>query len=293
MSLYLGGHTVDNGGIDMAARRAARAGMKALQIFTAIPKFYGDKSSIRPERIDRFRTALAETDIAPRHVVAHAAYVLNTATPEADKWTRARDGLMKELERSTRLGIGVVCFHPGAAIDGDTTAAAERVASAIAHALDQVAGDTRVLVENTAGAGRTFARTAAEVAAILQHVPERVRARTGYGLDTCHLWASGYDIRASREALTRVLDEFEGATGEAPGFFHLNDSEGAFASNRDRHVLLGDGTIGAEPFKWLLEDRRARDIPLILETPQQNMEIGDDDSTPDPYDLRMMELLGA
>ncbi len=293
MSIYLGGHTVDNGGIDMAARRAGRAGMKALQIFTAIPKFYGDKSSIRPERIDRFRTALAETDIAPRHVVAHAAYVLNTATPEPDKWTRARDGLTKELERSTRLGIGIVCFHPGAALDGDTTAAAERVASAIAHALDQVAGDTRVLVENTAGAGRTFARTAAEVAAILKHVPERVRVRTGYGLDTCHLWASGYDIRASREALTRVLDEFEGATGEAPGFFHLNDSEGGFASNRDRHVLLGDGTIGAEPFKWLLEDRRARDIPLILETPQQNMEIGDDDASADPFDLRMMELLST
>jgi deoxyribonuclease-4 len=291
MSLYLGAHTVDNGGIDMAARRAARAGMKALQIFTAIPKYYGDRVSIRSERVDRFRTALAETDIDPRHVVAHAAYVLNTATPEADKWTRARDGLTKELERSTRLGLGVVCFHPGAAIDGDTTAAAERVASAIAHALDQVPGETRVLVENTAGAGRTFARTAAEVGAILSHVPERVRSRTGYGLDTCHLWASGYDIRASREALTRVLDEFEAATGGPPGFFHLNDSEGAFASNRDRHVLLGEGTIGAEPFKWLLEDRRSRDIPLILETPQQNMEIGDDDPSADPFDLRMMSLL--
>jgi deoxyribonuclease-4 len=293
MSLYLGAHTVDNGGIDMAARRAARAGMKALQIFTAIPKYYGDKVSIRSERVDRFRTALAETDIDARHVVAHAAYVLNTATPEADKWTRARDGLTKELERSTRLGLGVVCFHPGAAIDGDTTAAAERVASAIAYALDQVPGDTRVLVENTAGAGRTFARTAGEVGAILSHVPERVRSRTGYGLDTCHLWASGYDIRASREALTRVLDEFEAATGGPPGFFHLNDSEGAFASNRDRHVLLGEGTIGAEPFKWLLEDRRSRDIPLILETPQQNMEIGDEDPSADPFDLRMMELLGA
>ena len=293
MSIYLGAHTIDNGGIDMAVRRAGRAGMKALQIFTAIPKYYGDKVSIRAERVERFRTALAETDIDPRHVVAHAAYVLNTATPEADKWTRARDGLTKELERSTRLGLGVVCFHPGAAIDGDTTAAAERVASAIAYALDQVPGDTRVLVENTAGAGRTFARTAAEVGAILAHVPERVRSRTGYGLETCHLWASGYDIRASREALTRVLDEFEAAAGGPPGFFHLTDREGAFASNRDRHVLLGEGTIGAEPFKWLLEDRRSHDIPLILETPQQNMEIGDDDPSADPFDLRMMELLGG
>lgn len=291
--IYLGAHTVDNGGIDMAARRAASAGMKALQIFTAIPKYYGDKVSIRSERIDRFRAALADSAIEPRHVVAHAAYVLNTATPEADKWTRARDGLTKELERSTKLGIGVVCFHPGAATDGDTASAAERVAAAITHALEHVTSETRVLVENTAGAGRTFARTAAEVGAILGHVPKHLRPRTGYGLDTCHLWSSGYDIRQSREALTRVLDDFEQATGEPPGFFHLNDSEGAFASNRDRHVLIGEGTIGVEPFRWLLDDRRARNIPLILETPQKHMEIADDDPTADPYDLRMMELLSA
>jgi deoxyribonuclease-4 len=291
MTIYLGAHTIDNGGIDMAARRAGSAGMKALQIFTAIPKYYGDKVSIRPERVERFRAALAETSIAPSNVVAHAAYVLNTATPEADKWTRARDGLTKELERSTKLGIGVVCFHPGAATDGNTTAAAERVASAIVHALEHVPGGTRVLVENTAGAGKTFARTAAEVGAILGHVPKQHRARTGYGLDTCHLWSSGYDIKQSREALTRVLDEFESAAGEAPGFFHLNDSEGEFGSNRDRHVLIGDGTIGVEPFKWLLADRRSKNIPLILETPQANPDMADDDASADPWDLKMVELL--
>ena len=291
--LYIGAHTIDNGGIDMAARRAAAAGMKALQIFTAIPKYYGDKVSVRPERVERFRKALTQTGIDGAQVIAHAAYVLNTATPETDKWTRARDGLMKELERSTKLGIGVVCFHPGAATDGDTAAAAERVAQAIVHALEHVPGTTRVLVENTAGAGRTFARTAAEVAAILKDIPGSLRKRTGYGLDTCHLWASGYDIRASRQAFTAVLDEFEGATGEPPGFFHLNDSEGAFGSNRDRHVLLGEGTIGVEPFRWLLEDRRAHDIPLVLETPQQNPGIADDDASADAYDVRMMEILGA
>jgi deoxyribonuclease-4 len=267
--------------------------MKALQIFTAIPKYYGDKVSVRPERVERFRKALTDTGIDGAHVIAHAAYVLNTATPEADKWTRARDGLMKELERSTKLGIGVVCFHPGAATDGDTAAAAERVAQAIVFALERVPGTTRVLVENTAGAGRTFARTAAEVAAILKDIPASLRKRTGYGLDTCHLWASGYDIRASRQALTGVLDEFEHATGEPPGFFHLNDSEGAFGSNRDRHVLIGDGTIGVEPFRWLLDDPRARNIPLVLETPQQNPGIADDDASADPYDVRMMQVLGA
>jgi deoxyribonuclease-4 len=291
VALFLGAHTIDNGGIHMAALRAGNAGMTALQIFTAIPKYYGDKVSIRPERVERFRAALAETRIAPEHVVAHAAYVLNTATPETDKWTRARDGLAKELERSTKLGLGAVCFHPGAATDGDTAKAAERVAAAIVHALEQVQGDTRLLVENTAGAGRTFARTAAEVGAVLARIPKGLRKRTGYGLDTCHLLASGYDITASREQFTRILDDFEEATGEPPGFFHLNDSEGALGSNKDRHVLIGDGEIGAEPFAWLLADKRSRDIPLILETPELETEIGDDDATPDPYDVQMMALL--
>jgi deoxyribonuclease-4 len=291
MAFFIGAHTIDNGGIHMAALRAGNAGMTALQLFTAIPKYYGDKVSVRPERAERFRAALAQARIAPQRAMAHAAYVLNTATPEAEKWTRARDGLKKELERSTLLGLGTVCFHPGAATDGDTAKAAERVAEAITYAVEQVPGSTRLLVENTAGAGRTFARTAAEVGAVLQRIPKPLRGRTGYGLDTCHLLASGYDITASREQLTRILDEFEDATGEPPGFFHLNDSEGALGSNKDRHVLIGEGKIGAEPFGWLLADRRAHDIPLILETPQLETEIADDDASADPYDQKMMAML--
>jgi deoxyribonuclease-4 len=288
---YFGAHTIDNGGIQMAVRRAGNADMRAMQLFTAIPKYYGDKVSIKPERVARFRDALAATKIAPERVVVHAAYVLNVATPDAEKWTRARDGLAKELERSTALGVGAVCFHPGAATDDDREAAAERIAAAIVHALDGVRGSTRLLVENTAGAGRTMARTAEEVGAILAHVPKTLRARTGYGLDTCHLFASGYDLRASRAEVTRILDAFEEATGEAPGFFHLNDSEGALGSNKDRHMLIGDGAIGVEPFRWLLADPRTRGVPLILETPQLNMDIGDDDDAPDPYDVQMMALL--
>jgi deoxyribonuclease-4 len=294
MTHYFGAHTIDNGGIHMAARRAGASGMRALQIFTTIPKFYGDKSSIKPDRVTRFRAALDDAKIDPRFVIAHAAYVLNTATHEEEKYSRACAGLAKELERSTALGIGVVCFHPGAALDDNREAAAERVARAIVNALEsQPASPTRVLVENTAGAGRTFAKTAAEVGAILRHIPKEHRARTGYGLDTCHLYASGYDLRASEDAMTRILDEFEEATGEAPGFFHLNDSDGALASNKDRHTLLGDGQIGAEPFRRLFLDRRSRGIPLVLETPQLNMEIADDDASPDPYDMQMMALLAS
>ena len=159
MTHYFGAHTIDNGGIHMAARRAGAAGMQALQLFTAIPKYYGDKSSIKPERVLRFNGALSEAQIDPKFVMAHAAYVLNTATHEEEKYSRARAGLAKELERSSALGIGSICFHPGAALDDDRELAAERVAQAIVHALDTVPKSaTRVLVENTAGAGRTLRR---------------------------------------------------------------------------------------------------------------------------------------
>ena len=287
---FFGAHTIDNGGIDMAVRRAVKTGMSAMQLFTAVPKYYGDKSNMRQERIDRFKAACAATKMDPRRIMAHGAYVLNTGTPDTDKWIRARDGLTKELERSSLLGLGQICYHPGAATDNDRQGAAERIAGAIVHALETVKSDTRVLIENTAGAGTTMARTAQEVGMIMAHIPKRHRARTGYGLDTCHLFASGYDIR-KKDELTRTLDIFEEEAGEKPGFFHLNDSEGALGSNKDRHVLIGDGEIGVEPFRWLVEDPRSRGIPMILETPQQNYDIPPDDDTPDPYDVRMMELL--
>lgn len=289
--LILGAHTIDNGGIHMAVRRAARGGMRALQVFTAKPQFYNEKLSVRPERVERFKAALAESDIRPEHIVAHAAYVLSVATPDDEKYARASAGLAKEVERAAALGIGAVCFHPGSALDSERSASAKRIARAITNALETVDGTTRLLVENTAGAGRTMGRTAEEVGEILSHVPDALRARTGYGLDTCHLYASGHDITMSEDAVHVVLDQFEGATGEKPSFFHLNDSEGDLGTNKDRHVLIGDGKIGVEPFRWLLADARAKHVPLILETPQENFEIGEDDDTPDPFDVRMMELL--
>jgi deoxyribonuclease-4 len=291
MPLLLGAHTIDNGGIDMAARRAGKAGMRALQIFTAIPKYYGDKQSIRPERVARFRAGLDAAGIAPEHVVVHAAYVLNTATADDEKWARARDGLAKELERSTALGVGAVCLHPGAATGHDRESAAKRVAKAITHALKTVKGNTRLLIENTAGAGLTMGRTPEEIGMMLADVPDTLRERTGFGLDTCHLFAAGHDITASKSTLTKIIDEFETAADGPPSFFHLNDSEGALGSNKDRHVLLGDGKIGREAFGWLLADKRAKKVPLILETPQFNYDIADDDATADAFDVKMMELL--
>ena len=108
MTFWFGTHPVPNGGIDMAVRRAANAGFSTLQLFTTIPQYYGDKNTIKPERVERFRVACREKGIDPARVVSHGAYVLNVATPDTEKWTRARDGLAKELERCTALGIGTV-----------------------------------------------------------------------------------------------------------------------------------------------------------------------------------------
>jgi deoxyribonuclease-4 len=290
---FIGAHTIDNGGIDMAARRAGMAGMTALQVFTAPPRFYGDKASIKPDRVARFRRAVDEAGIELRNVLVHGAYVLGVATPEPDKWVRASGGLTRELERSTALGAGNVCFHPGSAGSSDIAGAAERVGMAITAALEAVKGDTRVLVENTAGAGTTVGRTAAEISLILSHVPQVLRGRTGYGLDTCHLFSSGYDISRSESHFRSILDEFDDAIGEPPRFFHLNDSDGELGSNRDRHALIGRGRIGAEPFRWLLHDHRSAGIPLILETPQQHPDIDGDDPSPDPWDLQMIEICRA
>ena len=288
----IGTHSVDNGGIDMAVRRSADAGMSAVQIFTAIPKFYGDKSTIRGERVERFKGALADTGMRPERVVVHGAYVLNAATEDAEKWSRTTAAMTKEMERSATLGVGGVCFHPGATPrPGGPEAGAERVARAMAHALSAVAGPTKLLVENSAGAGTTFGKDAKEVGLILAALPKELRKRAGYGLDTCHMFVSGYDIKSSRDALTRVLDEFEEAAGEPPSFFHLNDSIGALGSNKDRHCLIGDGELGEEPFGWLLADPRSRGIPLLLETPQQNPDVADDDPSGDPYDVRMLAVL--
>jgi len=291
-SLLLGAHCIDTGGIPMAARRAGRAGFQALQIFSAIPKFYNDKVSVKPDRLARFRDALAEAAIDPAHVIVHAGYVLNCATPDAEKWERAAVALAKELERSTALGVGGVCFHPGAATDKDREGAMARVTEAMRRALlTGPASGTRLLIENTAGAGTTVGRTPEEVGTMLNALPAELRARAGYGLDTCHLYASGYDLAASRDAVTTVLDAFEAATGEAPSFLHLNDSEGALGSNKDRHARIGQGAIGAAAFGWLLQDRRARGIPCILETPQAVPEVGEEDDTPDAWDVEDVATL--
>lgn len=290
----IGVHPADEGGLPMAIRRAAAAGAEAVQVFTAPPTYYNEKVTLKPPKVAAAHAALADVGLAPRAIFVHAAYVLNTASAEEEKARRAASGLAKEYERTTALGAFGCCFHPGSAGDSAPEDAAVRVGRAIAQALESVsetAAGTRVLIENTAGAGKTMGRTPEEIAIMLAQVPAALRHRTGYGLDTCHLFAAGHPIHESAARLREVLDAFERTIGEPPAFFHLNDSQHPFGSNKDRHALLGEGQLGAEPFRWLLDDPRTRGIPCILETPSERTEVAEDDASADPADARMVALL--
>lgn len=296
MTHLLGVHPADEGGIPMAVRRGAAAGARTVQVFTAQPTYYNEKASLKPPKVAAVHAALAEVGLAPTAVFVHAAYVLNTASAEEDKALRAKSGLAKEYERTTALGAYGCCFHPGSAGESAPEDAAVRVGKALAFALEQVAegsSGTRVLIENTAGAGRTMGRTPEEIAIMLEQVPRELRHRTGYGLDTCHLFAAGHAIHESEASLRAVLDRFQSVIGEAPAFFHLNDSQHPFGSNKDRHAWIGAGEIGEAPFRWLLADARTRGVPLILETPSERKEVAEDDASADPADARMVALLSG
>lgn len=289
----LGVHAADEGGLPMAVKRAVAAGARAVQVFTAKPTFYNEKASLKAPKIAPVHEALAAGGLSPNRVLVHGAYVLNTVSPEEEKASRAKSGLAKEYERTTALGAYGCCFHPGSAGESDPDEACERAGLAILHAIESVPAmhGTRVLIENTAGAGKTMGRSAEEIARMLSVVPASLRGRTGYGLDTCHLFAAGHPIHESESALRGVIDSFERVIGEPPAFFHLNDSQHPYGSNKDRHALIGEGALGAEPFRWLLNDPRTRGIPLILETPSERKEVAEDDASPDPYDVRMLTLL--
>ena len=295
MTHHFGIHAVDTGGIDMAARRSAGAGGTALQIFTAIPKYYGDKSSIRPERVAalprgarRDGHRAGARDRARRLRAQHRDVGRGEVGPRG---RGARQGA-RALDRARRRAASASIPAP------PRTATAWRAVEPRGAAMTQRARarcrrDTRLLVENTAGAGTTIGRTPGRGRAPSWPRPGSAPRRapaTGSTPATCSRPGTTSPSRRRRSA--RILDEFEAAAGEPPSFFHLNDSEGALGSNKDRHMLIGEGKIGAEPFGWLLHDRAERRRPADPgDAAGAAPRSPEDDPTPDPWDVRMIALL--
>jgi deoxyribonuclease-4 len=254
------------GGLSNAVHRGVAAGCGVIQVFL--------KNQLRwaGPRLDdatagEFRRALATSGL--RAACAHAYYLVNLATPEPDERARAVAALVDELERAERLGLPFVVLHPGS----HKGAGAGAGLAQLARSLDEVARRTagwkvRVALENTAGAGHVLCARAEELRATLDRV--RQPERLGVCLDTCHLFAAGYDIRTPRR-FAAVLAKFDRLVGlERVVAFHLNDSRAGLGARLDRHENIGDGRIGLPAFRFLVRHRRLAAVPMVLETPKRS-----------------------
>jgi deoxyribonuclease-4 len=260
----LGAHMSIAGGYFKAAVAAHETGCLCVQLFTKNNNQWRAKP-ISDDDVARFQTALAEHNIT--HPISHDSYLINLASPDKELWTRSIDAFVVELQRAERLGIPYVVAHPGAF----TTSSESKGIKRIARALDEVHKQTRALaarclLETTAGQGSNLGWRFEHLAEIIAAAkdPERL----GVCFDTCHVFSAGYAMQSEKEykATMRELDKTVGL--KLVRAFHLNDSKTPFGSRVDRHAHIGQGSLGLEPFRHLLNDRRFKKIPMYLETPK-------------------------
>ena len=261
--MLLGAHVSTAGGLDKAPERGRSIDAEAIQVFTQ------NQVQWRARRLTLgeargFRDAMESGGV--RAVVAHGSYLINLASPDRDLRDKSRRAFVQELRRCDALGIRALIFHPGAHMGAGPERGLEAVARSLNHAMRRTRGTfPRILLENTAGAGSTLGRTFEELRFVIERLdePERV----GVCIDTCHLYAAGYDIRSAGgyAETMRSLEEELGL--ERVQAFHLNDAKRELGSRADRHEGIGAGTIGREAFRRLVRDRRFAGRPAILETP--------------------------
>lgn len=273
----LGAHVSIQGGVQTAPARGRAIGATAIQVFTKTPNQWREPE-VTPEIAGAFRAQLAESGL--RMVVSHDSYLINLASPDNELSQRSTTSFIKELQRCSHLGILGVVSHPGNYID-DRDAGIHRNAARITEALRAVPEPVMVFLETTAGTGTALGASFEELAALRALVGADVRDRIGFCADTCHLYSAGYDLVGDFDGVWDAWDRVIGL--EHLRCLHLNDSRTPFASRRDRHELIAEGSLGAEPFRRLMRDPRFTGIPKLLETPK-----GDDEVTNDRKMLRRL-----
>jgi len=278
----LGAHVSSQGGVAEAPARGASVGATAIQLFTKTPNQWREPA-LGPDEVGRFRTEVARHGIDA--VVAHDSYLINLASPDDALRAKSIRSFTAELARCRALGIPWVVSHPGNYMD-DRAAGLERNARGYAECLAAVPGAVGVLIEGTAGAGTALGATFEELRALRDALPAAARARVGFCLDTAHLHAAGYDVAGGGGGIEGVWEAFELVVGlDLLKCLHLNDSKAARGSRLDRHEWIGEGTIGAEPFRRIMRDPRFAAVIKIIETPKR----GD----PLKHDRRMLRRLRA
>ena len=261
----IGAHMSIAGGLHLALERGRAVGCGAVQIFLKNQRQWAARP-LDDETIRAFATARRRTGI--RRVFAHSSYLINLASPDATAWAQAVDAFTDELERGEALGLSCVVIHPGSHMGAGLEPGLRRVIGALDQALDRTAGyRIKVALENTAGGGNSVGRTFAELATMIDGAarPERI----GICIDTCHLFAAGYDLR-TEAGYARAMAECEATVGRGRVLaFHLNDARAPFGSGLDRHEHIGRGFLGLAAFRRLLNDRRFARVPKVLETPKE------------------------
>ncbi len=265
----IGAHMSIAGGVYNAILHAEAAGCRTVQLFNKSNNQWRAKR-LTAEEIDRFHEEVCRTGIAPQ--VSHTSYLINCGSPSDELYHKSLASLRVEYERCCLLGIDALVMHPGAHTGSGVEVASRRIAAALNDVLDTAPeGETIFCLESTAGAGTTIGRSFAELAHIMELVEDP--ARIGVCLDTCHLFAAGYDIRTpgGYEATMKECNETVGL--ERVRVWHVNDSQGELGSRRDRHAHLGKGEIGRAAFGFLMQDPRFLTVPKILETPKEDQPI--------------------
>jgi len=275
---FVGAHVSASGGVENAPLNAMEIGAKAFALFTKNQKQWVAKP-LESKNIDAFHVNLEKSGIQVKHILPHDSYLINLGHPEVDKLEKSREAFIDELERCRILGLDKLNFHPGShlvKLAKKDPMYQEKLIEAELNCLDVIAesmnrvidatknSNVKLVIENTAGQGSNLGYRFEHLAHLIDKVEDK--SRIGVCLDTCHTFTAGYDLR-TKEAYEETMDMF----GRVVGFeylmgMHINDSKPPLGSRVDRHHSLGQGEIGWDAFKFIMNDPRMNDIPLVLET---------------------------
>lgn len=263
---YFGAHVSASGGVENAIKNAKEIGATAFALFTKNQRQWL-APALTQEQIAVFRNAMVEAGYEAKQILPHDSYLINLGHPEDEGLQKSRESFFEEMQRCELLGLDRLNFHPGSHLKKiSEEESLERIAESINMALERTQGVTAVL-ENTAGQGSNLGFKFEHLAYIIDRVKDK--SRVGVCLDTCHSFAAGYDLR-TKEACDATFAEFDRIVGfNYLRGMHLNDAMKPLGSRVDRHAPLGDGEIGWECFKYIAQDPRFDNIPLVLETPDE------------------------
>jgi deoxyribonuclease IV len=279
--VFIGAHVSSAGGIHTAIDRGEEMGADSVQVFTQSPRMWRPTNH-PPENFDRFKERRADAGIDG--VLCHALYLINLASPKDDMYEKSVAALSNTVDVACAIDADGVVFHIGSHLGAGMDAGLDRVVAAMKTVLDRCSDTTWLLMENCAGTGATIGRSVEELAVVFDRLDGH--PRLGVCLDSCHLYASGYDV-TDELALDAALDEVDRSIGlDRLRALHVNDSAAPLGSNRDRHANIGDGLMGRK-LGVFLRNRRLQGLPAVLEVP------GEDGHGPNAAEVRKAKRLHA